>query len=105
MTDRAATAAADEPARNKAQQRQRREGDMNALQCLFVAACSTALLTPTASDAVERNAAGFVSYASHDELVKAAKAESGTLQVMFTQPQAGVDEIVKLFTATYGIKA
>jgi len=78
---------------------------MKALKGLLAAACSAALLAPGASYAVEKNAAGYVSYTSHDELVKTAKAESGTLQVMFTQPQAGVDEIVKLFTATYGIKA
>jgi ABC-type Fe3+ transport system substrate-binding protein len=78
---------------------------MNALKSLLVAACGAVLLAPAASHAVEKNAAGFVSYVSHDELVKAAKAESGTLQVTFAQSQAGVDEIVKLFTATYGIKA
>ena len=78
---------------------------MNALKSLLVAACGAVLLAPAASLAVEKNAAGFVSYTSHDELVKAAKAESGTLQVTFAQSQAGVDEIVKLFTATYGIKA
>ena len=78
---------------------------MNALKSLLVAACGAVLLAPAASHAVEKNAAGFVSYVSHDELVKAAKAESGTLQVTFAQSQAGVDKIVKLFTATYGIKA
>jgi ABC-type Fe3+ transport system substrate-binding protein len=78
---------------------------MNALKCLFVAACSTVLLAPAASYGAEKNAAGFTTYSSHDELVKAAKAESGTLNVIIAQTQAGVDEIVKLFTATYGIKA
>lgn len=76
---------------------------MNALKCLLVAACSMALLP--AAHAAEKNAAGFTSYASHDELVKAAKAESGTLAVTFAQTQAAVDEVVKLFTSTYGIKA
>ena len=78
---------------------------MNASKWLLAAACSAALLAPAAGYAAEKNAAGFLSYSSHDELVKAAKAESGTLQVMFAQTQAGIDEIVKLFTATYGIKA
>jgi ABC-type Fe3+ transport system substrate-binding protein len=78
---------------------------MNALKCLLVAACGTVLLAPAASYGAEKNAAGFLSYASHDELVKAAKAESGTLQVTIAQTQAAVDEIVKLFTSTYGIKA
>jgi ABC-type Fe3+ transport system substrate-binding protein len=78
---------------------------MNALKSLLVAACSTILLAPGASYAAEKNAAGFLSYGSHDELLKAAKAESGTLQVTIAQTQPAVDEIVKLFTATYGIKA
>ncbi len=78
---------------------------MNALKCLLVAACSTALLAPAASYGAEKNAAGFLSYASHDELVKAAKAETGTLQLTIALTQPGIDEIVKLFTATYGIKA
>ena len=56
---------------------------MNALKCLLVAACGAVLLAPAASYGAEKNAAGFLSYASHDELVKAAKAESGTLQVTF----------------------
>ena len=73
---------------------------MNALKCLLAAVCGAALLAPAASYAVEKNAAGFLSYASHDELVKAAKGESGTLQVTFAQSQAGVDLIAKLFTAT-----
>jgi ABC-type Fe3+ transport system substrate-binding protein len=77
---------------------------MNALKYLLLAACGTALLAP-ASHAAEKNAAGYLSYSSHDELVKAAKAESGTLQVTIAQVQPAVDEIVKLFTATYGIKA
>jgi ABC-type Fe3+ transport system substrate-binding protein len=74
---------------------------MNALKCLFAAACGTALLASAASYGAEKNAAGFTSYASHDELVKAARAESGTLSVTFAQPQAAVDEIVKLFTSRY----
>jgi iron(III) transport system substrate-binding protein len=74
---------------------------MNALKCLLVAACSTALLAPAASYGAEKNAAGFTTYASHDELVKAARAESGTLNVTIAQTQAGVDEVVKLFTAKY----
>ena len=78
---------------------------MNALKSLLVAACGIGLLAPAPSTGAEKNAAGFVSYASHDELVKAARAESGTLQVTFAQTQAAVDEVVKLFTATYGIKA
>ncbi len=77
---------------------------MNALKYLLLAACGTVLLAP-ASYGAEKNAAGFLSYSSHDELVKAAKAESGTLQVTIAQVQPAVDEIVKLFTATYGIKA
>jgi hypothetical protein len=59
---------------------------MNALKCLLVAACAVAL-TPAAGYAAEKNAAGFISYASHAELVKAAKAESGTLMVTFAQTQ------------------
>jgi ABC-type Fe3+ transport system substrate-binding protein len=78
---------------------------MSALKGLLAAASCAALLAPGAGYAVEKNAAGFISYASHDELVTAAKAESGTLQVMFAQTQAGINEIVKLFTATYGVKA
>jgi ABC-type Fe3+ transport system substrate-binding protein len=78
---------------------------MNALKRLLVAACGTVLLLPATSYSAEKNAAGFTSYGSHDELVKAAKAESGTLQVTFAQTQAAVDDVVKLFTATYGIKA
>lgn len=78
---------------------------MNPLKCLLAAACSATLWAPAGSYAVEKNAAGFISYASHDELIKAAKAESGTLQVMFAQTQAGINEIVKLFTAAYGVKA
>ena len=77
---------------------------MNALKCLLVAACATAL-APIASHAAERNAAGFLSYANHAELVKAAKAESGTLMVTFAQTQNAVDEVVKLFASTYGVKA
>ncbi|MEA2984957.1 MAG: iron(III) transport system substrate-binding protein [Alphaproteobacteria bacterium] len=78
---------------------------MNALKSLLVAACSTVLLAPAASYGAEKNAAGFLSYASHDELVKAAKAETGTLQLTIALTQPGIDELVKLFTATYGIKA
>ncbi|HEY7386096.1 MAG TPA: ABC transporter substrate-binding protein [Beijerinckiaceae bacterium] len=74
---------------------------MNALKCLLMAACSAALLVPVASHGAEKNAAGFTSYASHDDLVKAARAESGTLSVTFAQTQAAVDEIVKLFTSKY----
>lgn len=77
---------------------------MNAVKRLLLATCALALV-PAASHAAQKNAAGFLSYESHDELVKAAKAESGTLNVTFAQTQAAVDEIVKLFTATYGIKA
>jgi iron(III) transport system substrate-binding protein len=78
---------------------------MNALKYLLLAACGTVLLAPAASYGAEKNAAGFLSYASHDELVKAAKAETGTLQVTIALTQPGIDELVKLFTATYGIKA
>ncbi len=78
---------------------------MNALKSLLVAACSTVLLVPAASYGAEKNAAGFLSYASHNELVKAAKAETGTLQLTIALTQPGIDELVKLFTATYGIKA
>lgn len=78
---------------------------MNALRSLLVAACGTVLLAPATGYGAEKNAAGFTGYASHDELVKAARAESGTLQVTFAQTQAAVDQIVKLFTSTYGIKA
>lgn len=78
---------------------------MTVLKSLFVAACGAVMLVPATSYGAEKNADGFLSYASHDELVKAAKAESGTLQVTFAQTQAAVDEVVKLFTATYGIKA
>ena len=78
---------------------------MNALKCLLVAACGTALLAPAASYGAEKNAAGFLSYTSHEELVKAAKAESGTLMVTLSHTQAAIDEVMKLFTATYGIKA
>ena len=74
---------------------------MNALKCLLVAACSTALLAPAASYGAEKNAAGFLSYSSHDELVKAAQAESGTLNVIIAQTQKGVEEIIKLFTEKY----
>lgn len=77
---------------------------MNPLKCLLVGACVMAL-TPMPAQAAEKNAAGFVSYASHDELVKAAKAESGTLMVTFAQTQSAVDEVVKLFASTYGVKA
>lgn len=78
---------------------------MNALKSLLAAACGAVLLAPTPSSSAEKNAAGFLGYASHDELVKAAKAETGTLRVTFAQTQAAVDEVVKLFTAAYGIKA
>lgn len=78
---------------------------MNALKSLLVAACGTVLLAPATGYGAEKNAAGFIGYANHDELVKAARAESGTLQVTFAQTQAAVDEVVKLFTSTYGIKA
>jgi iron(III) transport system substrate-binding protein len=78
---------------------------MNALKGLLVAACSTVLLAPAASYGAEKNAAGFLSYASHDELVKAAKAETGTLQLTIALTQPGIEELVKLFTTTYGIKA
>jgi iron(III) transport system substrate-binding protein len=78
---------------------------MNALKYLLLAACGAVLLAPAASYGAEKNAAGFLSYASHDELVKAAKAETGTLQVTIALTQPGIDELVKLFTATYGIKA
>jgi ABC-type Fe3+ transport system substrate-binding protein len=78
---------------------------MNALRSLLVAACGTVLLAPATGYGAEKNAASFTGYASHDELVKAARAESGTLQVTFAQTQAAVDQIVKLFTSTYGIKA
>src|SRR3954469_6766790 len=78
---------------------------MNALKCLFAAACGTVLLAPAASYGTEKNAAGFVSYTSHDELVKAAKAESGTLMVTLSHTQAAVDEVIKAFTSTYGVKA
>ncbi|MFN4281717.1 MAG: ABC transporter substrate-binding protein [Alphaproteobacteria bacterium] len=77
---------------------------MNALKSLLVAACGVALL-PVAAHAAEKNAAGYISYASHDELVKAAKAEKGTLMVTFAQTQAAVDEVVKLFASTYGVRA
>lgn len=77
---------------------------MKALKGLLFAACGMAL-APATVHAAETNAAGFKSYASHDELLKAAKAESGTLAVTFAQTQAAVDEVVKLFTATYGIRA
>lgn len=76
---------------------------MKALKYLFVAACGMAL-APAASYGVEKTADGFIRYASHDELVKAAKAESGAFAVTFAQTQAAVDEIVKLFVATYGIR-
>ena len=78
---------------------------MKALKHLLTAACCMVLAAPAISYGAEKNAAGYLSYASHDELVKAAKAESGTLNVTFAQTQAAVDEIVKLFTSTYGIKA
>ena len=78
---------------------------MNALKCLLLAACGMVLLAPAASYGAEKNAAGFTSYGSHDELVKAAKAESGTLMVTLSHTQAAVDEVIKLFTATYGLKA
>jgi ABC-type Fe3+ transport system substrate-binding protein len=78
---------------------------MNALKSLLVAACSMVLLAPAASYGAEKNAAGYLSYASHDELVKAAKAETGTLQMTIALTQPGIDELTKLFTATYGIKA
>src|SRR5918998_371978 len=74
---------------------------MKALKYLLVAACSTALLAPVASYGQEKNAAGFVSYKSHDDIVKAAQAESGTLNVIIAQTQTGVDEVVKLFMAKY----
>ena len=41
---------------------------MNVLKCLLVAACGTVLLAPAASYGAEKNAAGFISYGSHDEL-------------------------------------
>jgi ABC-type Fe3+ transport system substrate-binding protein len=78
---------------------------MNALKCLLVAACGMVLLAPAASFGAEKNAAGFLSYSSHDELVKAAKAETGTLQLTIALTPTGIDELIKLFTATYGIKA
>lgn len=76
---------------------------MNALKYLLVAACGVTLAS-AASQAAEKNAAGFLSYASHDELVKAAKAESGPFTVTFAQTQAAVDEVAKLFAETYGVK-
>jgi ABC-type Fe3+ transport system substrate-binding protein len=78
---------------------------MKALKHLVIAACCLVLAAPAATYGAEKDAAGYLSYASHDELVKAAKAETGTLVVTFAQTQAAVDQIVKLFTATYGIKA
>src|SRR5918998_453043 len=78
---------------------------MKALKHLLTAACCMVLPAPAISYGAEKSAAGYLSYASHDELVKAAKAESGTLNVTFAQTQAAVDEIVKLFTSTYGVKA
>lgn len=78
---------------------------MNGIKLLLTAACAAVLIAPAATHGAEKNAAGFVTYASHADLVKAAKAEAGTLSVTLAHTQAAVDEVMKLFTATYGIKA
>ncbi len=59
---------------------------MIALKCLLVAACGTALLAPAASYGAENNAAGYLSYASHYEIVKAAIAESSVIPGLLFHP-------------------
>ena len=78
---------------------------MNASKRVCAAACAVALFTPVTAQGQDKNAAGFVTYSSLDALVKAAKAETGTLTVTLAHTQAAVDQVIRLFTSTYGVKA
>jgi len=75
---------------------------MKALKYLPIAVCSMMLAAPAATYGAEKNAAGYLSYGSHDELVKAARAESGTLRVTLAYDQPAVNKVIKLFIAKYG---
>lgn len=74
---------------------------MQALKYSLIAICSLMLAAPAATYGAEKNAAGYVSYASHDELVKAARAETGTFMVTLGHSQRVVDKVMKLFTTKY----
>lgn len=78
---------------------------MTTMKFMLTAVSAAALLTCAPAYAQQKNAAGFITYASHDELVKAARAESGTLSVTLSHTQAAVDAVIKAFTTTYGVKA
>ena len=74
---------------------------MNALKYLPIAACSMLLAVPAPTYGQETNAEGYVTYSSHEELVEAARAESGTLMVTMGHDQDVVDEVIELFTSKY----
>lgn len=78
---------------------------MRRLTTFLVVTCMLSVVTVAPAAAVEKNAEGYVVYASHGELVEAARRESGTLSVTLSHTQAAVDEVIKLFTSTYGLKA
>lgn len=74
---------------------------MDVLKCLSIAACCVLLAAPGTAYSAERNAAGYLSYASHDEAVEAAKAETGKFMATFAFGQSTIDKVMKLFKAKY----
>lgn len=78
---------------------------MTTMKLMLGAACAALLCAPLPAMAADKNAAGFLTWSSHDELVKAARAETGTLTVTLSHTQAAVNEVIKLFTETYSVKA
>jgi ABC-type Fe3+ transport system substrate-binding protein len=74
---------------------------MNVLKTLSIAACGVLLAVPGTAYSAEKNAAGYLSYASHDEIVKAARAESGKFMATFAFDQKTIDKVMKLFKAKY----
>jgi ABC-type Fe3+ transport system substrate-binding protein len=56
---------------------------------------------PGTTYGAQKNADGYLGYASHDELVKAARAESGRFMATFAFGQSTIDKVMKLFKAKY----
>jgi ABC-type Fe3+ transport system substrate-binding protein len=75
---------------------------MNVLKSLSIAACCVVLALPGTANSADKNAAGYLSYASHDEIVKAAQAESGKFMATFAFGQKTIDKVMKMFKAKYG---
>lgn len=74
---------------------------MDVLKNLSIAACCVLLAAPATVLGAEKNDAGYLGYASHDDLVAAARAESGTFMATFAFEQSTIDKVIKLFKAKY----